>query len=319
MKLCHPYFSLLMLLNIVGVVGGTILLPQVLGRVTVLSLALVAPADVVKEPVLILNGTGGTLETHHGGADQGLVLLALVGEDRFRDQVRGQETQEETDGEGERTDQEGSQPLVTIQGNSLESLATKGDNDVLATNDNGLNEDKDLVVVEVLEDVEGVIDAATVELVEDLEENEGVEDHGAEDLEVVGGDVNITVLVGRLEVEELGAKVEEGQVEDDLEDGLADDHLPHVEVDQGCVSVGGLTLEDFGAWGLSGEGEGGEGIHDQVDPEELDSREDRLVVLRGDGRDEGQHDSGDVDGKLELQELADRVVDGTAPHKGLED
>src|SRR5690349_2527924 len=97
MKLCHPYFSLLMLLNIVGVVGGTILLPQVLGRVTVLSLALVAPADVVKEPVLILNGTGGTLETHHGGADQGLVLLALVGEDRFRDQVRGQETQEETD------------------------------------------------------------------------------------------------------------------------------------------------------------------------------------------------------------------------------
>ncbi len=63
--------------------------------------------------------------------------------------------------------------------------------------------------------------------------------------------------------------------------------------------------------------ESAKGIHDEVDPEELQHIEGRLA--RGDGRDEGHHQRHKVDGQLELQELSDVAKDRAAPQHRLDD
>lgn len=70
------------------------------------------------------------------------------------------------------------------------------------------------------EDVELVVETTAVELVEDLHPDEHVEDYGIE-LELLRGD-------GGVVAEDGVASEVENQDDDDLEDGLADDHLPHL-------------------------------------------------------------------------------------------
>ena len=62
--------------------------------------------------------------------------------------------------------------------------------------------------------------------------------------------------------------------------------------------------------------EGAKGIHDEVDPEQLQHIEGRLA--RGDGCDEGHDQRHKVDGQLELQELADVAEDRAAPQHRLD-
>lgn len=63
------------------------------------------------------------------------------------------------------------------------------------------------------------------------------------------------------------------------------------------------TVENLFSGRVSGKGQGCKGIHDEVDPEELNGLEDRFHVGVIDGRDKGQEDSRDVDGDLELSPL----------------
>ena len=62
---------------------------------------------------------------------------------------------------------------------------------------------------------------------------------------------------------------EDGSKNDDLQDSLKDDIFPHVGSDEILESRVGGSLEEIVTWGFSGEGERGEGIHDEVDPEHL--------------------------------------------------
>ena len=61
---------------------------------------------------------------------------------------------------------------------------------------------------------------------------------------------------------------------------------------------------------LGGKSDGSEDIHDQVDPEELHHAERRVTENEGGGYNED--DAGDVDGHLELDELAHVVLDVTS-------
>lgn len=70
--------------------------------------------------------------------------------------------------------------------------------------------------------VELVVETTAVELVEDLHPDEHVEDDGVE-LEFLRGD-------GGVVAEDRVASEVENQDDDDLEDGLADDHLPHLNL-----------------------------------------------------------------------------------------
>jgi hypothetical protein len=61
-----------------------------------------------------------------------------------------------------------------------------------------------------------------------------------------------------------------------------------------------LLQEELGGGVLGRECERGEGVHDEVDPEELHDVERRLAA--GDGGDEGDDERDEVDGELELGE-----------------
>ncbi|GMR48521.1 hypothetical protein PMAYCL1PPCAC_18716, partial [Pristionchus mayeri] len=57
--------------------------------------------------------------------------------------------------------------------------------------------------------------------------------------------------------------------------------------------------------------------HDQIHPQHLHCLEGR--ILNGARSHEGDHDSNDVNGQLELEELGDRVVHVATPHHYLDD
>mmetsp|Transcript_31445 Transcript_31445/g.70736 ORF Transcript_31445/g.70736 Transcript_31445/m.70736 type:complete len:393 (-) Transcript_31445:1730-2908(-) len=80
------------------------------------------------------------------------------------------------------------------------------------------------------------------------------------------------------------------------------------------VGVAGekLLLQAWRSVGIfGGEGERGEGVHDKVDPQQLDDRDRALRQRCSSDRREDAGD--DVDGELELEELADVVVDAASP------
>ena len=62
---------------------------------------------------------------------------------------------------------------------------------------------------------------------------------------------------------------------------------------------------------LGGEGDGGEDVHDEVDPEQLDDVEGR--VAEKDRGEEDEEDAGEVHSHLELDELSDVVLDVPTP------
>ena len=62
---------------------------------------------------------------------------------------------------------------------------------------------------------------------------------------------------------------EDGSKNDNLQASLKNDIFPHVGSDEVLESGVRGSLEEIITWGFSGEGEGGEGVHDEVDPEHL--------------------------------------------------
>jgi len=112
-----------------------------------------------------------------------------------------------------------------------------------------------------------------------------------------------------------GNTLEEEDAEDgDLCQSLTDDELPHLVGDEAFTLGDGLALEELVTGGLGGEGQRGEGVHDEVDPQHLDGIEGGLAE---DGATHEGHNQGhEVDGQLELKELPDGVEDVSAPLHG---
>jgi hypothetical protein len=89
---------------------------------------------------------------------------------------------------------------------------------------------------------------------------------------------------------------------------LTDNHLPHVEGDEGCGLLLGRTVQDAVGGRVGSKDNTSEGVHEEVDPEELNGGEDRLHLGVCDGADKGEDDGSDGDGDLELEELLDAIV-----------
>ena len=137
-----------------------------------------------------------------------------------------------------------------------------------------------------------------LELVEDLQPTKDVEDKREQALFLVVGNVDIGVV--DVVAEEGGAGEVENEGDDELADGLADDHLAHAGIDErGCLLVG-LAVQNGWRGRVGREGQRGEGIHDQVYPEQLNGVEHRFLFVAGNGGHKGEDDGGDVDGELEL-------------------
>mmetsp|Transcript_14331 Transcript_14331/g.48991 ORF Transcript_14331/g.48991 Transcript_14331/m.48991 type:complete len:276 (+) Transcript_14331:626-1453(+) len=96
------------------------------------------------------------------------------------------------------------------------------------------------------------------------------------------------------------------------------DHVSHHRLRKNSLITGvRLPPQELVSRIFGGERQGSKGVHDQVDPEHLDSIQ---RALRQDGSaNAGQRAGGDVDRQLELQELADVVVNAAAPLDGCDD
>ena len=112
------------------------------------------------------------------------------------------------------------------------------------------------------------------------------------------------------------AEDEKGE-DEDLPCRVSQHELDHDGGEEGLVSRAGRALEQVRGGVLGGEGEGGEGVHDHVDPEELHGSERAL------GEDGAAHDREDagraVDCELKLEELADIIVHVPPPLDSLQD
>mmetsp|Transcript_8941 Transcript_8941/g.29391 ORF Transcript_8941/g.29391 Transcript_8941/m.29391 type:complete len:654 (-) Transcript_8941:1542-3503(-) len=121
---------------------------------------------------------------------------------------------------------------------------------------------------------------------------------------------------------EVGQGVDEEKDDDELVDALDDDVLPHLGRDERLVAAVGLLAKEAVVGILRGERERRHGVHDEVDPQELQDIERGPGAVReaaDDGGHEGDSERDEVDGDLELQKLADVVENGAAPEHGADD
>ena len=110
---------------------------------------------------------------------------------------------------------------------------------------------------------------------------------------------------------------DDDEEDDGLEEALAEDVLGHLARDDVLVLAVGRALEQLVLGFFGREGEGGEGVHDEVDPEQLDSLQ-RSALCNGSTHNDN-YESHHVDGKLELKETLDVIEDVPTPHAGLHD
>ena len=151
-----------------------------------------------------------------------------------------------------------------------------------------------------------------------------------------GQEAIFTCSSATVDIEQLLTIEEDTKHHSQLVEGLAEDILGHGGGYQRRGSAVRFSQQQVWSWKLCGESKAGEGVHDQVDPEHLNSLQDKPVrrgrggeaggrhylewtVLYGTGSNERNNDGNNVHGQLELEKLGDAVVDISPPHHGLDD
>jgi hypothetical protein len=111
----------------------------------------------------------------------------------------------------------------------------------LTRNDDELNPNEKPVTLYTLKYVEFVIKSSVVVLVEYLHPNEGIE-HQSLQLRLF--------TVALIRKERTATEIQDKR-DDELENRLPDDHLPHRDRDQGCGLGLGLAIQDTGSRRIS--------------------------------------------------------------------
>ena len=104
-------------------------------------------------------------------------------------------------------------------------------------------------------------------LVENLYPNEGIEDQSSQ---------LFFFLLAFASQDLLATKIQD-ECNYELENGLSDNHLPHIESDQWSRLLLRLAIENIASRGIGCERESSESVHDEVYPEKLYSRKNRLL------------------------------------------
>jgi hypothetical protein len=115
--------------------------------------------------------------------------------------------------------------------------------------------------VDADKNIELVVKTSAVEFVEDLHPDKDIEDDGVE--------LELLALDARVVVEDGTTGEVENENDDQLEDGLANDHLPHVHGDEWRGLGLRRAVEDGIGRRIGGESESSHSVHDQVDLSEL--------------------------------------------------
>lgn len=313
------------------------------GVLVVLLIDLVHSASGLSHGVNVGLGAMSALSLDRRQEVLGLVsggLLALLESDPSEPSCRHQ-LREDTVNHARGANGGAPKVLLDSEGNDAHVAAGVLNDEDLDGKGQDRDEDEHPIVAELGEDVEvALAKLPRVYLVEELEEDERLEDNGVH-LHLVGGlaldpggggvvvkassDALVELLSSGVErvaelvldVEPVSAEEEKQQKPDHLVEGLKQDVSPHDGIHDQVRLLRGHSLQNSLTRRLSGESESGEGVHDQVNPEHLSGGEGRLSEDAGTGEDDEHSD--DVDGELELEELAHVVVDVAAVHNGSQD
>ncbi|CRK22699.1 hypothetical protein BN1723_012736 [Verticillium longisporum] len=186
-----------------------------------------------------------------------------------------EETDKDSHGQGQHGEHDTNGPLDTVDGVGRDAeglLAHKDDGNLCADHDT-VDADEEGVALNAFEDIELIVKTTVVELVEDLHPDKRVEDHSVK--------LKLLLRVAGVVSEDAGASKVQDQCRRELEDGLADDHLPHVEGDERSRLALRLAIEDLLGRRVGGKSKGSKCVHDEVDPKELHSSKDRLHLGAG--------------------------------------
>ena len=160
-----------------------------------------------------------------------------------------------------------------------------------------------------------LVEDTAVEHVEHVHHDEDLEHEGLVE-ETVGGVLFIANLSSELggvqvvlDLEHSWTGVEQEEHDENLIEGLGEDGSHHGLGDDVLASVDALFADLSWVGVLSSKSNGSKDVHDQVDPEELHDTEGRVTKDERGGEDE--NDAGNVDGHLELDELAHVILDVT--------
>ena len=158
---------------------------------------------------------------------------------------------------------------------------------------------------EGFEDIEfSLSDLSAIDLVEYLEEYENVKD------ECVQLHIGADRVVGGF-YQEL-SKDHQGHNYEDVPNWDSDDLSPDLPGEDFDIAFVGLALDHLGERGLCREGEGSKGVHNQINPKELNSWEGWLSEQKNSN--EHRDNYWNVDSDLELQESSDILEDVSSPH-----
>eukprot|EP00162_Nutomonas_longa_P014766 comp22094_c0_seq1/m.51290 comp22094_c0_seq1/g.51290 ORF comp22094_c0_seq1/g.51290 comp22094_c0_seq1/m.51290 type:complete len:435 (-) comp22094_c0_seq1:846-2150(-) len=160
------------------------------------------------------------------------------------------------------------------------------------------------------------------DLVENLKKHKGVEDDGVVARRALGTWIALGPVetIGEVfavwDVKQLVTNKEKSQQNDELQHGAANHVAQHDLVDQCIKAPIGLAIQNCLGGTLGAQRKCGKGVHDEIDPQHLHGCQ--RSVVGGASANKHKQQRNQVDGELELEELAHTVVHGAAPHHGLD-
>ena len=151
--------------------------------------------------------------------------------------------------------------MCNVEASDLERLTADEDDHDLASNHDNVDDDEEKVAMYPFEDVELVVKAPIVELIEDLHPNESIEDHGIQ--------FGLKLLILDRVLEDCRTAKIHHKCHDELVCSLSDDHLPHVRRDERSTFGRWFAIQDLLRRCVSRKSKSREGVHDQVYPQQL--------------------------------------------------
>lgn len=173
---------------------------------------------------------------------------------------------ESLDGEFEQGENDAEEPVRGVDALEFEEATAEEHDGDLATKLAEGDEAEERIVEEVRERVEFMVKFPHVDLVDKLHQDEGVENNAAELVGVCG----MSAVVDGLKIEPGRALQHQQRQHSELVEGVAEHVPPHLALDEGGAARIGLSLEQLGGRRFGGESERGEGVVDEVDPQDLD-------------------------------------------------
>ena len=140
----------------------------------------------------------------------------------------------------------------------------------MQTDDHEYNANEEPVAKDTLKHIDLIIEASVVENVKNLHPDEDVEDEGVE--------LQLLICVREVITEDISASEVEDKDDGKLVDVLASDLLLHGRCDERLIAALRWAIQNLIGRRIGSEGEGGEGVHDQVHPQKLNCAKYRYHI-----------------------------------------